>query len=162
MLPAALLYAVAAAVVPPPDPVDACRIAHAGDSASRIVCLEQALRQFLPAPESTPVPRPAETSGSPAMGIGAEQVRARERIGNPPAEKVEQTVRILSVRYDQQQRGLFRTDSGQLWRELEVSPWSNRLSTQREYTARIERASLGGYRMYVDGERRMLKVERLQ
>ena len=51
---------------------------------------------------------------------------------------------------------------GQVWRETEKTPERQRLEPARKYTARIEPGKVGGYRMYVDGERRMLKVERVK
>jgi hypothetical protein len=62
----------------------------------------------------------------------------------------------------QRTQGIFRLDDGQVWREIESSPTHQRLAPDRAYPARIERGTLGGFHMYVDGVRRMKKVERLE
>jgi hypothetical protein len=51
---------------------------------------------------------------------------------------------------------------GQVWRETEKTPQHQRLQAARTYDARTTRGTLGGYRMHVDGERRMLKVRRIR
>lgn len=141
------LLILAAAQPPSGDPVAACRAAYAGDAPRHIACLEEALG----------APRPV-----PPAGLGADQLEARQRLANPHAPKVQQTVQIVSVTYDARGRGVFRTADGQVWRETEITPEHMRPSTQGQYTGRIEKAALGGYRLYIEGVRRMLKVERLE
>jgi hypothetical protein len=130
------------------DPVAACRAAHAGDAASHIACLEEALRDR------------GQPASQKAAGLGAEQVRAAERRTDPEAES--KVVRVVSITYDAEGRGIFRTESGEVWHETEVSPVSKRLDPQQDYSARIEPGRLSGYRMYVDGIRRMIKVRRVR
>lgn len=141
----ALLFLAETAELPS-DVARRCRDAHENDPPARIACLEEALGNRAPEPRSA--------------GIGAEQVEARQR--SRESESASATVAIESVRYDAQQRGVFRLADGQVWRETEVSPRHTRLVAGRRYTARIERGQLGGYRMFVEGSRRMIKVERLE
>jgi len=128
------------------DPVSTCREAHSGEPAAHIACLEEALRRAGAAPASA--------------SIGAEQIEARARSRDP--ERQQQAVQLVSVSYDARERGVFRTADGQLWREVEVTPERLRLAPGKEYAARIERGTFGGYRMHVDGVRWMMKVERLE
>ena len=139
------MIVLATAASPQADPVSTCRAAHADDAVAHIACLEEALRS---------------QSTAPPAGLGSDQVQSRERARSGVAERV--TVQIVSVAYDAVEKGTFRTSNGQVWRETEVTPKRYRLSTAREYKARIERGAFGGYRMYVDGVKWMLKIERLE
>lgn len=94
----------------------------------------------------------------PPPGLGAEQVRS-----NRPKDTVEEvTVQIANASYGFDGMGLFRMADGQVWKATESTPREQRLEPGKSYTARIERGKLGGYRMYVDGGRRMIKVMRMQ
>lgn len=179
-----LLTCVATAAAAASDPIDACRDAHAGDSAAHIACLEQALRAAgvsqargatpgvtapaaAPAAVATAVPA-AAPAAAPAVaaavpqptGLGAEQAKARQRVPDQPMEQV--AVRVVSVGYNSSGLGVFTLADGQVWRETVAAPDRHRLRAGREYAGRIERGSIGGYRMYVDGVKWMFKVERLK
>lgn len=163
----ALLVTLLAAAPPAGDAVETCRRLHAGDPSAHIACLESALRGGVSAaapPPAASVPAPVAVAApagvAAATGIGAERIEQRRRIEADLEER--ETVRIASVRYDARGRGQFAMESGQVWRETEVTPAHLRLDPGREYSGRIERGAMGGYRLYVDGEKRMLKVERLQ
>lgn len=71
-------------------------------------------------------------------------------------------VRLVSVGYNSAGLGVFTLADGQVWRETVATPERHRLRAGREYAGRIERGSLGGYRMYLDGVKWMFKVERLK
>jgi hypothetical protein len=58
--------------------------------------------------------------------------------------------------------GLFRMADGQVWKATESTPREQRLEPGKSYSARIERGSIGGYRMYVEGKPRMIRVTRTQ
>jgi hypothetical protein len=126
-------FAAVAAYANDPDPVADCRKAHAGDPPAHIACLERAL------------------GGS------------REELGAPrPVERVREVeVEIVAASYPGG-LGVFELADGQVWRETEKAPEQLRLDPGKRYRARIERGNLGGYRMYVDGVRRMLKVKRVK
>lgn len=128
-----------------PAAIERCRAAHADDATAHIACLENALRR---------------KSAEPGSEVGLDQVRQRERDrgeGPPPA-----VVRIVSVSYDAGGFATIRTETGQVWREIEAVTRRPRLDPGTQYTARIERGRVGGYRMYIDGIRWMYKVERLE
>lgn len=144
MIASSLVFLVLADAAAPAA-IERCRAAHAGDASAHIACLENALRR--------------EQAG-PDEQVGIDQVKQRERErgeGPPPA-----VVRIVSVSYDARDFGTVRTEDGQVWRETEAGKRRPRLTPGRQYTARIERGRIGGYRMYVDGIRWMYKVERLE
>jgi hypothetical protein len=175
-----LLTCVAATAAAAPDPIDACREAHAGDSAAHIACLEQALRATgvsqasgtpqgraapVKVPDAVPAAAPAAVTAAAATapqptGLGAEQAKARQRAPDQPAEQV--AVRVVSVGYNSSGFGVFTLADGQVWRETVVAPERHRLRAGREYAGRIERGTLGGYRLYVDGVKWMFKIERLK
>ena len=71
-------------------------------------------------------------------------------------------VRVVSVGYNSSGLGVFTLADGQVWRETVTTPDRHRLRAGREYAGRIERGTIGGYRMYVDGVKWMFKVERLK
>ena len=130
------------------DPVSRCRSQHSTDPQAHIACLERALGG----------PPPAAPAAVPTEALGAEQVRAKR--DDPEQAAID--VQITSATYGGDGLGTFRMADGQVWRETEKTPERQRLAKDREYKARIERGSFGGYRLYVDGIRRMMKVERLQ
>jgi len=145
-----ILIFVLASTPPPAAAVERCRAAHQADPTLHIACLEAAL-------QGQPAAKPAS---NPAVEIGMDQVQARERASADAPQLV--AVQIVGVSYDARERGTFRTADGQVWRETELLERRPRLSTSKQYTARIERGVVGGYRMYVDGIRWMYKVERLE
>jgi len=177
------------------DPIEACRAAHAGDSAAHIACLEDALRAradaavpidatpaseppvavAVPAPPPAPVPAPvpaaaaagtaatAATADAPVpapSGLGAEQAKARQRDPDKPADQA--AVTVVGVKYTLSGLGVFSMADGQIWMETVASPDRVRLKPDRQYAGRIERGTIGGYRMYLDDVRWMFKVERLK
>lgn len=122
----------AAAAAHATDPVADCRKAHAADPPAHVACLERALG-------------------------------AHEELGAPrPVERVREVdVEIVGANYSSG-FGVFELADGQVWRETEKTPEQLKLEPGTHYRARIERGTLGGYRMYVDGVRRMLKVKRVK
>ena len=157
---ASTIYCLAAtAALAGVDPAAACRQAHADDPPAHIACLEAALRGHVHG-EAPTAEAPAAAADQPE-GLGSEQVVQTERArSDAPPEQV--AVTIVSVTYNSQELGVFRLADGQIWRETEKTPQHQRLAPGRQYEARIERGKLGGYRMYVEGVRRMMKIERLQ
>jgi hypothetical protein len=122
------------------DPVTECRKAHVENPPAHIACLERAL------------------------GARSEQLGApRKEFAEPPrAERVTAVeVEIVAARYANG-LGTFELADGQVWHETEKTPEQQRLDPATRYRARIERGTLGGYRMYVEGVRRMLKVKRVK
>jgi hypothetical protein len=164
------------------DAVTACRTAHGADPAAHIACLEAALRDAespdaietptartpaattpttnaptATAPAAAQVPAAREKSTAPDS-LGAEQLpNAQKPPGPAPA-----TVQVTSVAYDLRGRGIFRLSNGQVWQETERTPESLRLEPDVQYVARIGRGKFGGYRMYVEGQRRMIKIKRVE
>lgn len=134
------------------DAVAACRLAHATDPTAHIACLEEALRR------SDAVPSPEVPKTNAPAGLGSEHLREQR-----PAEYHEPvSVQITAATYGVDGRGVFQMSDGQVWRETETTPASQRLAPDKPYSGRIERGKFRGYRMYVDGLRRMIKVERLK
>jgi hypothetical protein len=183
-----LLSLTPIAALPATDPVVDCRAAHAADPRAHIACLEAALQGRDLEPVKDPVVRAepaaaeqnvaaqatepaiagtaiervvatAETAPPPPTGMGAEQVLAGEQSDTPDEELV---LHIIGSSYNSRGLGTFRTEEGQVWRETTPSPERRRLKPDRQYTARIVRSNLGGYRMHVDGVRWMKTVERIE
>lgn len=136
------------------NPIDACRVAHAGNTGAHIACLEAALRDRDAEP-----PASVSESGAP-KGLGAEQVLATRQLRDDSVEPL--IVRIVSASYDSQGLGTFRMEDGQVWRETAPAPEHRRLKPETQYAARIVPSRLGGYRMHVEGVRWMKTVRRLE
>ena len=166
LVPLALLLVSPLAIA---DVVADCRAAHAGDPAAHIACLEHALRpggdaksvvEARPAESPQGAAPPTRAAAAAPAGLGSEQVRKRQRALDAPPEKM--NVQIASVRYNAEGRGIFTMADGQVWLETETTPAVQRLKPGSQYSARIETGRIGGYRMYVDGVRRMIKLERVK
>jgi hypothetical protein len=165
------------------DPVADCRKEFGNDAGAHIACLEAAIQALQGGANkevdtaasqsdlatSTTVTAVAATSAEPiapevtstaVSGLGSEQ--ARENSPSSSAEDQQVTVRIISTSYNSKGLGTFRMQDGQVWRETTSSPQRKRLDPDKQYTARIERGKIGGYRMYVDGVRWMKTVERVE
>lgn len=134
------------------DAAAACRLAHAADPTSHIACLEEALTR------SSTAPSPEVPKTTAPAGLGSENLRDQR-----PAEHYEPvSVQIAAATYGVDGRGIFQMSDGQVWRETETSPASQRLAPDKPYAGRIERGQFRGYRLHVDGIRRMIKVERIK
>lgn len=134
------------------DAAAACRLAHAADPASHIACLEEALSR------SGKTPSPAEPKTNAPAGLGSEHLREQR----PAGYHEPMSVQITAATYGIDGRGVFKMSDGQVWRETETTPADQRLAPDKPYSGRIERGEFRGYRMHVDGRRRMIKVERLK
>jgi len=141
------LYAVLAhSAADPSAAIAECRARYVEQPSEHIACLESELRAIGGARQEAPKP-----------SLGDEQVRTKR-----PEETVAQaTVEIENVTYGFDGRGLFRMTDGQVWKAVESTPPEQRLEPGRSYSARIERGNLGGYKMYVEGARRMIRVTRM-
>lgn len=102
-----------------------------------------------------------DSTAGRSSGLGSEQVQQKKRVSGELAAPTE-SVSILDARYNAAGLGVFKLDNGQVWRETVAAPHHLQLKPGQPYLATIERGSVGGYRMQVDGIRRQLKVERLQ
>lgn len=147
------------------DPVQACRDQHPEEAEAHIACLESAVTELLGKHANQPGSGQGIASKEPPenenpTGLGAEQLRAAP---TPEEAAIDsEQVRIISARYNAEGIGTFRMENGQVWRETMAAPKRWRLAANSEYEARIERGTLGGYRLYVDGIRGMLTVRRIQ
>lgn len=141
-----LTAALAHSAADPGAAIADCRARYADQPAEHIACLERELR----------APGGARQEGAPS-GLGAEQLRK-----NRPREPVEPvTVEIENVTYGFDGMGLFRMTDGRVWKATESTPREQRLEPGKRYSARIERGKLSGYRMYVEGGPRMIRVTRV-
>lgn len=147
------------------DPVNRCRATHADDAQGRIACLEAALIALVGNTHREATTHAADDPDLPS-GLGAEQVIARLPAElKAKSEKQEPEIAQLKIKeivYDNGRRAIFFMDNGQVWRESSADRPGGRLRTNREYVAEIKRSGFGGYRMNIDGVRRLLKVERVQ
>ncbi len=128
------------------DAVTACRASHESAPPAHIACLEEALGR-----EETP-------ASAPPPSMGAEQIDQGRNAQRPDPVNVE----IVSISRDREGRLVFVMADGQAWRETETGLDSRLLESGKSYPARIERGKVRGYRMYIDGIRRMIKVERIK
>ena len=148
LAPCLLLSAVLAhSAADPGAAIADCRARYAANPPEHIACLERELKSFGAAPEQAAQP-----------GLGAEQLKT-----NRPQESVEQiAVQIANATYGFDGMGVFRMTDGQVWKATQSTPREQRLNPDKTYAARIERGNLGGYKMYVEGAPRMIRVVRVQ
>ncbi len=137
------------------DPIAQCRQAHAGDPPAHIACLESALR------DQSEATKTVEISNEAANVLGSEQIQQKQRASGEVSDQA-LSVSIVAVRYNSAGLGVFKFEDGQIWRETEESPQHLRLKPDQHYPAVIERGKVGGYRLQVEGIKRMLKIERLK
>ncbi|MFC4311864.1 hypothetical protein ACFPN2_22475 [Steroidobacter flavus] len=140
-----LSAALAHAAADPGAAIADCRAKFADHPPEHIACLERALNASGGTREETAPP-----------SIGDEQLKSKR-----PQETVDEaTVEIANVTYGYDGMGLFRMSDGQVWKATESTPREQRLESGRTYSARIARGKMGGYRMYVEGASRMIRVTR--
>jgi len=149
-----------------PDPVTECRAAHGGNPAAHIECLEAALRNNNGPVAAEATITAAEPVVAPDAAPVADQQRpddfGKEQVKAAEPEYQELYVQIIGASYNSRGLGTFRTAEGQVWRETTPSPERRRPDQDQQYSARIVRVKIGGYRMYVDGVRWMKTVERVE
>jgi len=151
-----------------PSAVERCRAAP-GD-AERIACLEAALEASAATAgtdDATPGQDDAgRDNGSESGddrridGIGAEQVRARQR-----ATETLEAARGLPVeRYETvpYRRLQVELANGQVWRQIDGDTQRIRVDLERNRTVDIERSALGGYRLRLNELGRTIRVERIR
>ncbi|HET6563821.1 MAG TPA: hypothetical protein VFG52_00295 [Xanthomonadales bacterium] len=137
------------------DPVTDCRKSYADNPTAHIACLEAALQ------DRPDTQQPGSTAAEASTVLGSEQVIQKKRASGEITEQPV-AVQIVAIQYNSAGQGVFKLDNGQIWRETEVTPRHMRLDPGDPYQATLERGTIGGYRMQVEGVRRMLKVERLK
>lgn len=178
----ALATILMAAAVSGGDPVLECRAAHDAQTSAYVTCLEDALRRVTAASRGggvgTREPSAATaaggstaaagaaggpTAGAPEVAheLGADQLeQARRNRGEEVERPV--AVEIVGVEYGAEQLATLTLADGQQWRETSITPRGRRLVAGRTYRGRIERGSVGGYRLYVEGIKHMYTVRRLR
>jgi len=139
------------------DPVEECRTRSANDQ-QRIACLEAAIRSM-----SGGTPTRAASSAAP-QGLGAEQVAIREQLRGerPEPEREAFAAGIVAIEYDPTGRPTFTLDNGQVWRGLQPDPQYQRFKLPRHNRAEVWDAKISGYRLRVDGVKRILQVTRIK
>lgn len=159
--------------------IDHCR--NSSSDADRIACLEAALlgRDIEAAPTDTAQsqidppsleiePAPADTSaaspGPAVVGIGADQVIARNQTQQERLDSLEQARGMSVASYDTVPVGrlLVRLENGQVWRQIKGDTQQVRVDLKRNQTVDIEESSLGGYKLRLNEMRRTIRVERVK
>jgi hypothetical protein len=75
------------------------------------------------------------------------------------SDAVRLDVELISIRYDQEGKGVFTTATGTVWRETVASPARSRLDPRKTYKGIITTGMIGGFRLNLEGVVRELKVE---
>ncbi len=142
--------------------IDHCR--ETSSDADRITCLEAALlgREMLidtsTRTQVEPVPNAAP------VGIGAEQVIARDQTREDMIEQLEEARGLLVARYDQvpYERLVVTLENGQVWRQIKGDTQSIRVDLKRNQTVDITESSISGYKLRLNEMRRTVRVERVK
>lgn len=143
--------------------IDHCR--NTSSDADRIACLEAALlgREVEPAPAETPAD-PAEPAKPEVVGIGADQVIARNQSQQERMASLEEARGLGVASYGKVPVGrlLVTLENGQVWRQIKGDTQEFRVDLERNQTVDIEESPLGGYRLRLNEMRRTIRVERVR
>ena len=117
--------------------------------------------------EGAPVEKAPEPSGLPAsapVGIGAEQVIARNQSADDAQKKLEQVRSLRVASYDivPYERLVVRLENGQVWRQIKGDTQRIRVDLKRNQTVDISKASMSGYKLRLNEMRRTIRVERIK
>lgn len=149
--------------------VEHCRATSS--DADRIACLEAALLAKDPdntTPAPPPLAAPVKTSSpepeTTPVGIGADQVVARNMTRDEHLESLEKAKGLVvtaytTVPYEKLQITL---ENGQIWRQINGDTQKIRVDLKRNQTVDIEESSISGYKMQLNEIRRSVRVERVR
>ena len=159
--------------------IDHCR--NTSSDADRIACLEAALlgmeveaaqreaaQSQIDPPSLEFEPAPAEGSAEspkPAVvGIGADQVIARNQTQQERIDSLEEARGMNVASYGMVPVGrlLVTLENGQVWRQIKGDTQQVRVDLERNQTVDIEESSLGGYKLRLNEMRRTIRVERVR
>ncbi len=156
------------------DPIETCRKESPND-ATRILCLENAIRVLTTGAEAQTAAVEEEEERAPAAeaqtleqatGLGAEQVNRRQAAKNKgEAEKNEPealTAAVTEFAYTSLGDVILFLDNGQIWRQKSSDKNKLRLSGKRDYTVEVSEGMLSGYRLTVKELKRTILVERIK
>ena len=157
--------------------IDHCR--NTSGDTDRIACLEAALmgrERLIDTNTRTQVDPPSlELDAGPAadavepvpnvapVGIGAEQVIARDQTREDMIEQLEEARGLLVASYDQvpYERLVVTLENGQVWRQIKGDTQSIRVDLKRNQTVDITESSISGYKLRLNEMRRTIRVERI-
>ncbi len=158
-------------------------IEHCRDTSSdadRITCLEAALlgrerlidtstRTQVDPPSLEPDAGPAADAVEPVpnaapVGIGADQVIARDQTREDMIEQLEEARGLLVASYDQvpYERLVVTLENGQVWRQIKGDTQRIRVDLKRNQTVDITESSISGYKLRLNEMRRTIRVERVK
>ncbi len=158
--------------------IEHCR--GTSSDADRITCLEAALlgqERLIDTSTRTQVDPPSlELDAGPAadavepvpkaapVGIGADQVIARNQTREDMIEQLEEARGLLVVSYDQvpYERLVVTLENGQVWRQTKGDTQNIRVDLQRNQTVDITESSISGYKLRLNEMRRTVRVERVK
>jgi hypothetical protein len=98
------------------------------------------------------------------VGIGADQVIARNQTREDMIEQLEEARGLLVASYDQvpYERLVVTLENGQVWRQIKGDTQSIRVDLQRNQTVDISESSISGYKLRLNEMRRTVRVERVK
>ena len=158
--------------------VDDCR--ETSSDADRITCLEAALlgrEKLIDTSTRTQVDPPSleadaglaadavePVPNTAPVGIGAEQVIARDQTREDMIEQLEEARGLLVASYDQvpYERLVVTLENGQVWRQIKGDTQRIRVDLQRNQTVDITESSISGYKLRLNEMRRTVRVERVR
>ena len=158
--------------------IDHCR--NTSIDADRIACLEAALlgrERLIDTSTRTQVDPPnLELDAGPAadavepvpdaapVGIGADQVIARNQTREEMIEQLEESRGLLAASYDPvpYERLVVTLENGQVWRQITGDTQRIRVDLAKNQTVDISESSLGGYKLRLNEIRRTVRVERVR
>jgi hypothetical protein len=119
-----------------------------------------------PVPVSDPksAPQPQTESQVQPVGIGAEQVIARNQTSEDIEDALqhESGLRVASYEIVPYERLLITLENGQVWRQIKGDTQKIRVDLKRNQTVDIRESKISGYTLRLNEMRRVIRVERIQ
>jgi hypothetical protein len=130
----------------PPDSVPEMRIPPAAVEAPR---------------EQPPARPPAEKNEKEPVGIGAEQVIARQRDGKPERDEA-RGLAVTGYDYVPYRKLVVTLANGQVWRQIRGDDRYVRVNLERNQTVDITESAMSGYTLRLNEMQREIRVERVR
>jgi len=135
------------------------------DDSNRLACFDQIVTGI----DSVTVAAVVDAEPEPVLtaeeSFGSEDLASTQKKLRKEREKVKSiTSSVIEIARNGNRKYVIILENGQIWRQLMADTNSLRVpsSSTQEMTAEIKRRKLGGHSLYLNGERRSIKVERIK
>ncbi len=135
------------------------------DDSNRLACFDKLVSGVAPVTVAAAVESEPEPVLTAEESFGAEDLASTKKKIREEREKVKSlTSGVIEIARNGNRKYVIILENGQIWRQLMADTNSLRVpsSGAQGMTAEIKRRKLGGHSLYLNGERRSIKVERIK